>query len=82
MKRLGRCVVAVSEGIHDSSGTAIASLLNKEVEHDAHGNVQLSGTGALAVSYAKRSDTLKLSRVRGDTLGYLQRSFMGCVSRC
>lgn len=81
MKRLGRCVVAVSEGIHDSSGTAIASLLTKEVEHDAHGNVQLSGTGALADLLCQEIKTrLKLSRVRGDTLGYLQRSFMGCVS--
>jgi 6-phosphofructokinase 1 len=81
MKRLGRCVVAVSEGIHDSSGTAIASLLNKEVEHDAHGNVQLSGTGALADLLCQEIKTrLRLSRVRGDTLGYLQRSFMGCVS--
>jgi ATP-dependent phosphofructokinase / diphosphate-dependent phosphofructokinase len=81
MKRLGRCVVAVSEGIHDSSGTAISSLLNKEVEHDAHGNVQLSGTGALADLLCQEIKTrLKLSRVRGDTLGYLQRSFLGCVS--
>lgn len=81
MKRLGRCVVAVSEGIHDSSGTAIASLLTKEVEHDAHGNVQLSGTGALADLLCQEIKTrFKLSRVRGDTLGYLQRSFMGCVS--
>ena len=81
MKRLGRCVVAVSEGIHDSSGSAIASLFNKEVEHDAHGNVQLSGTGALADLLCQEIKTrLKLSRVRGDTLGYLQRSFMGCVS--
>src|SRR5471030_118885 len=47
-ERYGRCVVAVSEGIHDASGAAIATLLSKEVERDAHGNVQLSGTGALA----------------------------------
>src|SRR5437762_1863449 len=47
-ERFGRCVIAVSEGIHDASGTPIASLLAKEVERDAHGNVQLSGTGALA----------------------------------
>ena len=40
----GRCVVAVSEGICDASGTAIAAAYTKEV--DAHGNVQLSGTGA------------------------------------
>jgi 6-phosphofructokinase len=79
--RLGRCVVAVSEGIHDGSGMAIASQLAKEVERDAHGNVQLSGNGALAdvLSEAIKSQ-LKIKRVRADTFGYLQRSFLGCVS--
>ena len=77
----GRCVVAVSEGIHDASGTAIASLLAKEVERDAHGNVQLSGTGALADLLCDEiKAVLGIRRVRGDTFGYLQRSFLGCVS--
>jgi 6-phosphofructokinase 1 len=31
MDRLGRCVVAVSEGIHDASGIAIAEKLAKTV---------------------------------------------------
>ena len=79
--RLGRCVVAVSEGIHDASGEAIASKLATSVERDAHGNVQLSGTGALADLLC---DEIKaktgIKRVRGDTFGYLQRSFLGCVS--
>ena len=44
----GRCVIAVSEGIHDSQGNPIMTQLVKHVERDAHGNVQLSGTGALA----------------------------------
>ena len=79
--RLGRCVIAVSEGIHDASGEAIASLLAKEVERDAHGNVQLSGTGALADLLCDEIKAqLKIKRVRGDTFGYLQRSFLGCVS--
>ncbi|MFJ2988682.1 6-phosphofructokinase [Collimonas sp. NPDC087041] len=79
--RLGRCVVAVSEGIHDASGAAIASLLTSTVERDAHGNVQLSGTGALADLLCEEiKSKLKIKRVRGDTFGYLQRSFMGCVS--
>ncbi len=79
--RYGRCVVAVSEGIHDGSGLPIAAKLATQMERDAHGNVQLSGTGALAdlLTEAVRSE-LKLKRVRGDTLGYLQRSFAGCVS--
>jgi 6-phosphofructokinase 1 len=80
-ERYGRCVVAVSEGIHDASGVPIASLLAKDLEHDAHGNVQLSGTGALADLLCEEIKAkLKIKRVRGDTFGYLQRSFIGCVS--
>lgn len=80
-ERFGRCVVAVSEGIHDSSGASIATLLATDPEHDAHGNVQLSGTGALAdLLCAEIKSKLKIKRVRGDTFGYLQRSFIGCVS--
>jgi len=80
-ERYGRCVVAVSEGIHDESGAPIATLLAKDVERDDHGNVQLSGTGALADLLCEEiKSKLKIKRVRGDTFGYLQRSFIGCVS--
>ncbi|MBC7686209.1 MAG: 6-phosphofructokinase, partial [Bdellovibrionales bacterium] len=80
-EQYGRCVIAVSEGIHDASGEAIASLLQPEVERDAHGNVQLSGTGALADLLCDEIKAkLGIKRVRGDTFGYLQRSFIGCVS--
>jgi 6-phosphofructokinase 1 len=80
-ERLGRCVIAVSEGIHDASGAPIASLLSKDMEVDAHGNVQLSGSGALADLLCEEiKSKLKIKRVRGDTFGYLQRSFIGCVS--
>ena len=79
--RYGRCVIAVSEGIHDASGTPVLSLLAKELERDAHGNVQLSGTGALADLLCEEiKSKLGFKRVRGDTFGYLQRSFIGCVS--
>jgi 6-phosphofructokinase 1 len=80
-ERFGRCVIAVSEGIHDASGAPIASLLAKDLEHDDHGNVQLSGNGALAdLLCAEIKAKLGIKRVRGDTFGYLQRSFIGCVS--
>ncbi|NHZ44658.1 6-phosphofructokinase [Massilia aquatica] len=80
-ERYGRCVIAVSEGIHDASGEAIASLLSSDIERDAHGNVQLSGTGALADLLCDEiKSKLGIKRVRGDTFGYLQRSFIGCVS--
>jgi 6-phosphofructokinase 1 len=80
-ERLGRCVVAVSEGIHDASGTPVLAQLAKDLEHDAHGNVQLSGSGALADLLCEEiKGKLGIKRVRGDTFGYLQRSFIGCVS--
>jgi 6-phosphofructokinase 1 len=80
-ERYGRCVIAVSEGIHDASGEPIAAQLAKDLERDAHGNVQLSGSGALADLLCEEIRTkLKIKRVRGDTFGYLQRSFVGCVS--
>ena len=80
-KKYGRCVVAVSEGIHDAQGRPMLAQLATELERDAHGNVQLSGTGALADLLCDQIKAkLGISRVRGDTFGYLQRSFVGCVS--
>ena len=80
-ERFGRCMIAVSEGIHDASGTPIVSQLGKNIERDEHHNIQLSGTGALADLLCEEiKSKLKIKRVRGDTLGYLQRSFLGCVS--
>ena len=76
--RLGRCLIAVSEGIHDAAGEPIY----KSKEVDAHGNVQLSGSGALGdwlAAQIKAGLGGKL-RVRADTYGYLQRSFAGVVS--
>ncbi len=78
--RLGRCIVAVSEGIADEYGIAIATKFIKET--DSHGNVQLSGTGALGDLLSNEVKTkLAISRVRSDTFGYLQRSFPGLVSK-
>jgi 6-phosphofructokinase 1 len=79
--RLGRCVIAVSEGIHDEKGELIATQLISSIERDAHGNIQLSGNGALGDSLAETiKNQLQIKRVRADTMGYLQRSFAGCVS--
>lgn len=79
-KKHGRCIIAVSEGVADGRGRAIAEQFSGG-EKDAHGNVQLSGSGALGdllSSWVKNETDIK--RVRADTLGYLQRSFLGCVS--
>jgi ATP-dependent phosphofructokinase / diphosphate-dependent phosphofructokinase len=80
-KRHGLCVIAVSEGICNAKGEPIISTLTSSNEKDAHGNVQLSGTGALGDALAGLIKTkLKIKRVRTDTFGYLQRSFLGCIS--
>ncbi len=79
--RLGRCVVAVSEGIRDESGELLAKKFSKEA--DSHGNIQLSGSGALGdmlADYVKKNSKYDGLRVRTDTLGYAQRSFPAVVS--
>jgi 6-phosphofructokinase 1 len=87
--RLGRCQIAVSEGIADETHTpvavALAERLGHRVERDSHGNPQLSGTGALGDflgDYLKQKlgAGKKSFRVRADTLGYPQRSFAGYAS--
>ena len=81
MKRFGRCVVAVSEGIRGKDGVAIGAKLGSG-EVDSHGNVQMSGTGALGDALARLVKAKAgVKRVRADTFGYLQRSFPGVRSR-
>jgi ATP-dependent phosphofructokinase / diphosphate-dependent phosphofructokinase len=80
MDKYGRCVVAVSEGISDENHVPIAEKLAEQVERDAHGNVHLGG-GGLADELTQLVKTkLGYKRVRADTFGYVQRSFVGCVS--
>jgi ATP-dependent phosphofructokinase / diphosphate-dependent phosphofructokinase len=81
MARLGRCVVAMSEGIQDKAGRPVAETLAAAgaLERDAHGNVQLTG-GDLGVEIQK---VLKAgfpkARARVDTYGYLPRSYLGII---
>jgi 6-phosphofructokinase 1 len=82
-KKHGRCLIAVSEGVSQPGGKTWAEAMSSGLEKDAHGNVQLSGTGALG-DYLASLITKKLTpaggkklRVRADTFGYLQRSFPG-----
>ncbi len=92
--KFGRCVIAVSEGVRykaDDKKSLLAEKIMQGGEVDAHGNRQLSGTGALAdylstlikeklgALMKSRGKDAKL-RVRGDTFGYLQRSFPTIVS--
>ncbi len=87
--RLGRCQIAVSEGICDETGTPVAvnlaERLGHRIERDSHGNVQLSGSGAMGdflsdFLKSEMKQRYKTLRVRSDTFGYLQRSFAGYAS--
>ncbi|MFZ4575424.1 MAG: diphosphate--fructose-6-phosphate 1-phosphotransferase [Phycisphaerales bacterium] len=75
----GRCHIVVSEGIADKDGQAIGAKLIKNAQVDSHGNVQLSGSGALGDQlgdFLKEKLTPvggKPPRVRADTFGYVQR---------
>jgi 6-phosphofructokinase len=81
-----RCLIAASEGITLPDGKTWFEKLAEDQERDAHGNMQLSGSGALGdymSDLIKRKLTPaggKPPRVRADTFGYIQRSFPGCVS--
>ena len=75
--------IIVSEGISDDKGNPIITTLMKNVEKDAHGNVQLSGTGALGDLLSDLvKDQLKIKRVRSDTFGYLQTIILWMCLRC
>jgi 6-phosphofructokinase 1 len=78
--KLGRCQIAVSEGIRDEKGEEIGpKLMRGPGEVDAHGNIQLSGSGALGdglgelVKKGLTPKGGKAPRVRADTFGYIQR---------
>jgi len=79
VEKYGRCVIAVSEGITDAKGQPVMT----SGERDSHGNLQLSGTGALGdflSGKVKEAFAEQGVRVRADTFGYLQRSFPGVIS--
>ena len=98
--RLGRCIVAVSEGVAtgrrdedlivaEAGRVLLAADVQQEMPRDSHGHAQLSGTGLLADYLVSRVRKVlepkyralgKSLRLRGDTFGYLQRSFPGVMS--
>jgi 6-phosphofructokinase 1 len=81
MKKWDRCVVACSEGIADKEHRPILTAILGAGEKDSHGNVGLSGTGALGDYLAGEVKAkLGVKRVRADTFGYLQRCFPTVVS--
>ena len=81
-ERHGRCIVAVSEGIHDEKGEAIITKLAGAWKRTRMATCSSPAPALSPISYARKSSRSSASsRVRGDTFGYLQRSFVGCVSK-
>jgi 6-phosphofructokinase len=80
MNQHGRCVAAISEGISDEHHVPVAAKLAEQVKKDAHGNIELGGSAVADLLTKLVKDKLGYDRVRADTFGYLQRSFVGCVS--
>ena len=80
-KEHGLCTVAVSEGIQDEHGTPIALTLSgrsSATRTAMCSSPEPGWSGDLLAEQVKSK--LKIKRVRADTFGYLQRSFLGVVS--
>ena len=73
-----KCLVVVSEGIHDKDGTFIAEYANKNAAKDAFGHTQLGGLAAYLANYIKEQTGAK---VRGIELSLLQRCAAHCASQ-
>ncbi|MDA8710586.1 6-phosphofructokinase, partial [Candidatus Actinomarina sp.] len=85
---LGRCVIAISEGVHNEDGEYFLQTYANQTgsglagKTDSHGNIQLSGSGALGDTLTNIvSEYIEGARVRADTFGYLQRSFIADISQ-
>ncbi|MDL2258461.1 6-phosphofructokinase [Eubacteriales bacterium OttesenSCG-928-K08] len=74
----GKCLVAVSEGIHDSTGKLIAEYGSENVATDAFGHKQLGGLAATLANILKQATGAK---VRGIEFSLLQRCAAHCASQ-
>ena len=73
-----KCIVCVSEGIHDKDGAFIAEYANKNMTKDSFGHAQLGGLAAYLASEVKKAINAK---VRGIELSLLQRCAAHCASQ-
>jgi 6-phosphofructokinase 1 len=76
-KKNGKCIVAVSEGIHDASGKLIAEYGAENAPVDAFGHKQLGGLAANLANILKANTGAK---VRGIEFSLLQRCAAHCAS--
>ncbi|MEL7609074.1 MAG: 6-phosphofructokinase [Bacillota bacterium] len=77
-EKTGKCIVAVSEGIHDKDGTLIAEYGAMDAcGVDAFGHKQLGGLASVLANYLKAQLGTK---VRGIEFSLLQRCAAHCAS--
>ncbi len=67
----GKCIIAVSEGIHDREGKLIAEYGAQAAAVDSFGHKQLGGLAATLVAIVR--ERLGVSKIRGIELSLLQR---------
>ncbi len=72
----GKCIIAVSEGIHDARGKLISEYFTSQSSLDSFGHKQLGGLASTLVTIVKQH--LKVNKIRGIEFSLLQR----CASHC
>ena len=78
-KKNGKCIVAVSEGIHDKDGKFIAEYGHHDQSaKDSFGHSQLGGLAAVLAARVKKHTGAK---VRGIEFSLLQRAASHCASQ-
>ena len=78
-QKRGKCIIAVSEGIHDREGRLIAEYASHgETAVDSFGHKQLGGLAATLVAIVR--EKLGVTKIRGIELSLLQRCAAHCSS--
>lgn len=79
-KSTGKCIVAVSEGIHDKDGKFISEYGSSTAKQkDSFGHAQLGGLASTLANIVQ--DKLGVTKVRGIEFSLLQRCAAHCASK-
>lgn len=77
-KNNNKCIVCLSEGIHDENGTLIGEVLGKAGARDSFGHAQLGGVAANLANILKEKTGVK---TRAIELSLMQRCAAHCASK-
>ena len=77
-KNNNKCIVCLSEGIHDENGTLIGEVLGKAGARDSFGHAQLGGVAANLANILKEKTGIK---TRAIELSLMQRCAAHCASK-